>query len=280
MVEPPPPPPPPEAAPPPPPPEPGRCPNCGAPHDVYQEYCLECGRRLPGAYVGGRYAEVWRRDSPIWLWAALAALLLVALVSGAVVALAATDDGKSSEPATSIPVVSTAPSTTSTVGVVTTPPTITINSAHDDARDDDVLDHDLRHDDVRDDHHRQQRHLAAVEGRLHRRPQVGADEQRPLSGRGRGRQGADERALAGRDPQLLRLLEPEPGLLRHVHRDLRHGVPGERRPSQRAVERIPDCVRARSIELARDVCNSASREVCNSLGGRVRMRARREIGRT
>ncbi len=127
MVEPPPPPPPPEAAPPPPPPEPGRCPNCGAPHDVYQEYCLECGRRLPGAYVGGRYAEVWRRDSPIWLWAALAALLLVALVSGAVVALAATDDGKSSEPATSIPVVSTAPSTTSTVGVVTTPPTITIN---------------------------------------------------------------------------------------------------------------------------------------------------------
>jgi hypothetical protein len=127
VVEPPPPPPPPEAAPPPPPPEPGRCPNCGAPHDVYQEYCLECGRRLPGAYVGGRYAEVWRRDSPIWLWAALAALLLVALVSGAVVALAATDDGKSSEPATSIPVVSTAPSTTSTVGVVTTPPTITIN---------------------------------------------------------------------------------------------------------------------------------------------------------
>jgi hypothetical protein len=127
LVEPPPPPPPTEAAPPPPAPEPGRCPNCGAPHDVYQEYCLECGRRLPGAYVGGRYAEIWRRDSPIWLWAALAALLLVALVSGAVVALAATDDGKKSEPGTSIPVVSTAPSTTSTVGVVTTPPTITIN---------------------------------------------------------------------------------------------------------------------------------------------------------
>jgi hypothetical protein len=127
VVEPPPPPPPPEEASPPPPPDPGRCPSGGAPHDVYQEYCLECGRRLPGAYVGGRYAEVWRRDSPIWLWAALAALLLVALISGAVVALAATDDGKSSEPGTSIPVVSTAPSTTSTVGVVTTPPTITIN---------------------------------------------------------------------------------------------------------------------------------------------------------
>jgi hypothetical protein len=127
LGEPPPPPPPPEAAPPPPPPDPGRCPNCGAPHDVYQEYCLECGRRLPGAYVGGRYAEIWRRDSPLWLWAALAALLLVALVSGAVVALAATDDEKNSEPATSLPVVSTAPQPTSTVGVVTQPPTITIN---------------------------------------------------------------------------------------------------------------------------------------------------------
>lgn len=126
MVEPPPPPPP-EAAPPPPEPQPGACPNCGAPHDVYQEYCLECGRRLTGAYVPGRYTEVWRRDSPIWLWAALAALLLVALVSGAVVALAATDDDKNASPSNSIPVVSTAPSTTSTVGVVTTPPTITIN---------------------------------------------------------------------------------------------------------------------------------------------------------
>jgi hypothetical protein len=126
VVEPPPPPPP-GAAPPPPPAEPGRCPNCGAPHDVYQEYCLECGRRLPGAFVGGRYAEIWRRDSPVWLWAALAALLLVALISGAVVALAATDNEKNSEPATSIPVVSTSPSTTDTVGVVTQPPTITIN---------------------------------------------------------------------------------------------------------------------------------------------------------
>ena len=159
MVEPPPPPPPPEAAPPPPPPEPGRCPNCGAPHDVYQEYCLECGRRLPGAFIGGRYAEVWRRDSPIWLWAALAALLLVALVSGAVVALAATDDGKSSGPGDVHPrrlhrSLHDEHRRRHTVHDHD-------HSAHDDARDDDVLDHDLRHDDVRDDHHRQQRHLAA-----------------------------------------------------------------------------------------------------------------------
>jgi len=127
LTEPPAPPPPPDAAPPPPAPDPGRCPTCGAPHDVYQEYCLECGRRLPGAHVEGRYGEVWRRDSPIWLWAALAALLLVALVSGAVIALAATDGNKNSQPGASIPVVSTGPDTTNTIGVVTTPPTITIN---------------------------------------------------------------------------------------------------------------------------------------------------------
>jgi hypothetical protein len=122
LVEPPPPPPPPDSAPPPPAPEPGLCPNCGAPHDPYQEYCLECGRRLPGAWVGGRYTEVWRRESPLWLWAALAALLLVALVAGAVVAVAATDDDKSSQPG-----APTAPQTTTTLGVITQPGTITIN---------------------------------------------------------------------------------------------------------------------------------------------------------
>jgi hypothetical protein len=131
MVEPPPPPsppieppPPPEEPPAPPPaPQPGLCPNCGAPHDAYQEYCLECGRRLPPVYA--TRTDVWTRQSPFWLWAALGALLLVALVSGAIVAVAATDDDES--PATSIPVVTTGPETTGTVGVITQPPTITIN---------------------------------------------------------------------------------------------------------------------------------------------------------
>ncbi|MEO8290679.1 MAG: zinc ribbon domain-containing protein [Gaiellaceae bacterium] len=135
MVEPPapppppfgPPPPPPEAGPPPPPapPQPGLCPNCGAPHDPYQEYCLECGRRLPPLYASR--TEVWTRESHFWLWAALAALLLVALVSGAIVAVAATRGDKDSNPKTSIPVVSTGLSTTDTVGIITQPPTITIN---------------------------------------------------------------------------------------------------------------------------------------------------------
>jgi hypothetical protein len=70
---------------------------------------------------------MWSSGSPLWLWAALAALLLVALVAGAIVAVAATREDKESEPGTSIPVVSTSPSTTDTVGVLTQPPTVTIN---------------------------------------------------------------------------------------------------------------------------------------------------------
>jgi hypothetical protein len=69
--------------------------------------------------------DLWQRDSPIWLWAALAALLLVALVAGAVVALAANDNGdKQSQPGPTVP-ISTIPPTTSTVE--TQPGTITIN---------------------------------------------------------------------------------------------------------------------------------------------------------
>jgi hypothetical protein len=128
MVEPPPPPPPPvdPEAPPPPgpsPPEPGLCPTCGAPHEPFQEYCLECGHRLPSPY--GVRREVWTRGSPVWLWAALLALLLVALVAGAIVAIAATRGDE--EAGTSIPVVSTGPQTTDTVGILTQPPTVTIN---------------------------------------------------------------------------------------------------------------------------------------------------------
>jgi hypothetical protein len=132
MVEPPPPPPPPVDPGPPPPaspppaPEPGLCPRCGAPYDPYQEYCLECGIRLPAPY-GTRRQEIWSSGSPLWLWAALAALLLVALVAGAIVAVAATREDKESQPGTSTPVASTSPHTTDTVGISTQPPTVTIN---------------------------------------------------------------------------------------------------------------------------------------------------------
>jgi hypothetical protein len=74
-----------------------------------------------------RRTEIWSRESPLWLWAALAALLLVALVAGAIVAVAATRGDKEGKPKTSIPLVSTNTGGTDTIGVSTTPPTVTIN---------------------------------------------------------------------------------------------------------------------------------------------------------
>lgn len=71
------------------------CHRCGAPHDRYQEYCLHCGVRLVRLPVGRRTtwsSEGWSRESPYWLWAALAALAVIALISGAIVAFAATGD--------------------------------------------------------------------------------------------------------------------------------------------------------------------------------------------
>jgi hypothetical protein len=117
---------PPESPPPPPPVEPPPpapdllCPRCGAPHDRYQEYCLECGLRLPPAFPVRR--EIWTRESPVWLWAALLALLLVAAAAGAIVAVAATgDDEKSANPTTSQPATSAA-----TIPIIPTGETITI----------------------------------------------------------------------------------------------------------------------------------------------------------
>jgi hypothetical protein len=108
----------------PPPPEPDLCPRCGAPHDPYQEYCLECGHRLPPVY--GVQRTVWSRESPLWLWSALAALLLVALIAGAIVAVAATDENGTAAGRDSVPVVTTGPGTTDTVGVITEAGTVTI----------------------------------------------------------------------------------------------------------------------------------------------------------
>jgi hypothetical protein len=107
-----------------PPPETPACPRCGEPHDLYQEYCLECGARLPGAQIPAAFVrtEMWSRDSPAWLWAALLALFLVALVAGAIAAVAATKDDEKGRL-----VVSTGPGTTATLGTID-PGTQTIGS--------------------------------------------------------------------------------------------------------------------------------------------------------
>lgn len=110
-----------------------RCPRCGAPYEPLQEYCLECGQRLvPLPTEGYARTVVWSRESPIWLWIALVALLLVALAAGAIVALAATDDDESSPaPSASGSTIPVLPPTTGpiTVEPPTAPSTITIPTA-------------------------------------------------------------------------------------------------------------------------------------------------------
>ncbi len=61
------------------------CPRCGTPHEPGQEYCLECGLRLPveAAGVVPRLGRAWRRQFAWypgdWIWPSLLALLIAAL---------------------------------------------------------------------------------------------------------------------------------------------------------------------------------------------------------
>ena len=71
----------------------GECPRCGTPYGARQEYCLECGLRLPvtGGIVG-TLADAWRRRLPYypgdWIWPVLVAFLIA--VIAATVAIVAT----------------------------------------------------------------------------------------------------------------------------------------------------------------------------------------------
>jgi hypothetical protein len=88
---------------PPPPPAPvdaegGECPRCGSPYEPFQEYCLECGLRLPATRgLIPMLATAWRRRVPWypgdWIWPVLAALVVAALAGG--IAILATNDNGS-----------------------------------------------------------------------------------------------------------------------------------------------------------------------------------------
>ncbi|HMJ00311.1 MAG TPA: hypothetical protein VK488_10800 [Gaiellaceae bacterium] len=94
---------PPEEQPPPPPSSEdawGQCPRCGTPYAPVQEYCLECGLRLPAAHgLIPVLEKAWRRRVPWypgdWIWPVLAALVIAAL--GAAAAILANDNGSGSK---------------------------------------------------------------------------------------------------------------------------------------------------------------------------------------
>jgi hypothetical protein len=69
----------------------GDCPRCGTPYAPQQEYCLECGLRLPVQRgVVPRLGQAWRSRLPWypgdWIWPALLGLVIAA--GGAAVAIA------------------------------------------------------------------------------------------------------------------------------------------------------------------------------------------------
>lgn len=110
----------------------GTCPRCGAPAGPDQEYCLECGLRLP--QTGSRYA---RRARPWYaapaLWSLLALLLLAAIGTAVAVAVTSGEDEQTLT-ATAPPARAPAPTATSapeptTTAPATTPPGPTTTSA-------------------------------------------------------------------------------------------------------------------------------------------------------
>jgi hypothetical protein len=115
-----------------------RCPRCAAAYAENQEYCLECGERLPAAPgLTTRLGNRWRRRfgwyPGDWIWPALLALL-VAIAAGALSAIFLADESSSAndtivrtqERPTTLQETQTAPEPTTTVP--TTPATTATTS--------------------------------------------------------------------------------------------------------------------------------------------------------
>jgi hypothetical protein len=94
--------------------QPETCPRCGTPNEPGQEYCLECGLRLPQSPHGivASLRGAWRRRlrwyPGDWIWATLGLLGVAAI--GAAVAVAASNEN---------------PTTTATIVATTSPGVIT-----------------------------------------------------------------------------------------------------------------------------------------------------------
>ena len=127
---------PPDEQPPPPPvgAEGGECPRCGTPYEPFQEYCLECGLRLPmSTGLIPVLSRAWRQRVAWypgdWIWPVLGLLIVTALA--AAIAILATTDNESSTKTTAgtgpVPANTAGPppppaeTDTSTTGTETTP---------------------------------------------------------------------------------------------------------------------------------------------------------------
>jgi hypothetical protein len=111
------------------PPEPkGSCPRCGAITQPHQEYCLECGERLPRE-PDGLFANLAHAEG--WVWPALLFLAVTIVATAASVAAAPGGKGSPSTLVATQPVtvgpgtVTTQPPPDTSTAPVTPPPTLT-----------------------------------------------------------------------------------------------------------------------------------------------------------
>ena len=110
--------------------EPASCPRCGSPYAAGQEYCLECGLRLPlvRGFVAARIVptlgRTWQRHfrwyPGDWIWPVVFGLLIAA--AGATLAILTTRDDASG----STTIIGTSPTDTSETATVRPPPTETV----------------------------------------------------------------------------------------------------------------------------------------------------------
>lgn len=97
------------------------CPSCGSPARATQAYCLECGSRLSRPPAARETVAVWRHGpwyATEWVWPALGALVVAAMVAAGAVAFRLADDGDAGERA----VVATLPQAGPSAGEVVIPP--------------------------------------------------------------------------------------------------------------------------------------------------------------
>jgi hypothetical protein len=112
------------------------CPQCGVAYEPTQEYCLECGARLPvNRGVVGVLAGAWQRTFAWypgdWIWPMLFFLVLTVIATGAAVAANSARKSSSTTLVATSPSVSVGPGATPTaVPVSTSPATLPTPTNH------------------------------------------------------------------------------------------------------------------------------------------------------
>ena len=110
------------------------CPRCGTPHEPDQEYCLECGLRLPSEATGvvPRLGSAWRSRvgwyPGDWVWPSLLALVIAALAGIGAAAFVSHDEKRAGYVTATSPVGAPA-ATTAAFGQTTLTTTTPTTSA-------------------------------------------------------------------------------------------------------------------------------------------------------